>query len=400
VVPLGLPTFKEALRAGVEVFHTLKGVLKKRGLSTSVGDEGGFAPNLSSNENALEVICEAIQSAGYEPGKGPLYGTVTITPGDVEDEFRTSTTYVYAETGRRVRRSGQALVYTGYQWRGRSNPGDDDELREVMTVDRGWNDMTGRWFRGAYDEVGPDITLTRVSGATVIAGAYPSALERGSGAVEVRIFGAGLPSSADDFDFGPGVVVTAARASDGGARVTLEVEVAADAQPGARDLFAGSANRSAAIVVHDGVDRLEVTPATGMARVGGANFPKGYQVFDAIGWNDGPDGKSDTEDDLRLGRVPATWAMEEFAATFDDDDVNFVGSLGADGVFTPAPDGPNPDRKGDRNNVGDVWAVATYAGPDANADRPLRARAHLLVAVPLYVRFDPWREAPPTRLVP
>src|SRR5579872_6106450 len=69
IVPYGAAKFSEALRMGVEVFHTLKSVLKKRGYSTSVGDEGGFAPNLKSNEEALEVILEAITQAGYKPGE-------------------------------------------------------------------------------------------------------------------------------------------------------------------------------------------------------------------------------------------------------------------------------------------------------------------------------------------
>jgi enolase len=69
VAPHGAPTFREALRMGAEVFHTLKGVLKKRGYSTSVGDEGGFAPNLKSNTEALEVVLEAITKAGYKPGE-------------------------------------------------------------------------------------------------------------------------------------------------------------------------------------------------------------------------------------------------------------------------------------------------------------------------------------------
>jgi len=69
VMPVGACCFKEALRMGTEVFHSLKGVLKSKGLSTSVGDEGGFAPNLSSNEEALATIVEAIEKAGYVPGK-------------------------------------------------------------------------------------------------------------------------------------------------------------------------------------------------------------------------------------------------------------------------------------------------------------------------------------------
>jgi enolase len=69
IVPKGAPSFSEAIRWGAEVFHALKGVLKGRGLSTSVGDEGGFAPALKSNEDALEVICAAVKKAGYKMGK-------------------------------------------------------------------------------------------------------------------------------------------------------------------------------------------------------------------------------------------------------------------------------------------------------------------------------------------
>jgi enolase len=72
IAPYGAKKFSEALRMGAEVFHTLKGVLKKSGYSTSVGDEGGFAPNLKSNEEALEVIMQAIKAAGYRPGDDVL----------------------------------------------------------------------------------------------------------------------------------------------------------------------------------------------------------------------------------------------------------------------------------------------------------------------------------------
>jgi enolase len=69
IVPAGAESFKEALRTGAEVFHNLKKVLKNKGLNTAVGDEGGFAPNLKSNEEAIRVIIEAIQTAGYKPGQ-------------------------------------------------------------------------------------------------------------------------------------------------------------------------------------------------------------------------------------------------------------------------------------------------------------------------------------------
>jgi enolase len=74
IVPLGFPTFAEALRAGAEIFHNLKSILKKEGMVTAVGDEGGFAPRLASNEQAIQRIMSAIEAAGYEPGKQVALG--------------------------------------------------------------------------------------------------------------------------------------------------------------------------------------------------------------------------------------------------------------------------------------------------------------------------------------
>ncbi len=324
--------------------------------------------------------------SGHEVGKGPVYGTVTVTanPGD-PDGFTTTASYVYAESGERVERSGEVAVYTGYQWRGRSNPGAADELREVMVVERDQQVISGRWFRGDYDEIGPDVTLRRAAG-TVVAGAHPRAVERGE-TTEVRLFGVGL-SEADELDFGAGVVVSSVQ-SDGDGALRVQLEVAAEADLGGRDLFHGAALLEGAIVVHDGVDRIQVTPATGMARTGGASFPKGYQAFDAIGWNDGPDGEANTDDDLKLGRVDVSWHIEEYAATYGDDDIDFVGTIRQDGTFDPAADGPNPNRSGNRNNIGDVWVVATHQSATGGE---MTARAHLVVAPPLYMRWEPWAE--------
>jgi quinohemoprotein amine dehydrogenase len=129
-------------------------------------------------------------------------------------------------------------------------------------------------------------------------------------------------------------------------------------------------------------------PQAGLARVGGAVFPKQFQQFEAIGINYGPDRKPDTSDDLNLGLVSVKWSLEEYNATFGDDDLQFVGSLDANGLFTPNLDGPNPKRSGNRNNVGDVWVVAELTGGDArDTSKPLRARGHLLVTVPIYMAW-------------
>lgn len=88
-----------------------------------------------------------------------------------------------------------------------------------------------------------------------------------------------------------------------------------------------------------------------------------------------------------------TWSIEEYGTTYDDDDVKFVGSISPTGLFTPNVDGPNPARSGSRNNVGDIWVVASYQPPEKGA-RPMKARALLIVTVPLYVKFVPWKTQP------
>jgi enolase len=108
VMPVGFATFSEALRAGVEVFHSLKGVLKKRGLSTAVGDEGGFAPDLESNRAACELITEAIDIAGYAPGD-----QVALAMDPAASEFFSDGTYNLTGEGREGLSSEDMIeVYT------------------------------------------------------------------------------------------------------------------------------------------------------------------------------------------------------------------------------------------------------------------------------------------------
>jgi enolase len=96
ILPIGAPSFSEALRWGVEVFHTLKSALKGKGLSTAVGDEGGFAPNLPSNEAALDIIMRSIESAGYRPGRDIWLGLDTAS-----SEFHHDGKYELASEGKR-----------------------------------------------------------------------------------------------------------------------------------------------------------------------------------------------------------------------------------------------------------------------------------------------------------
>jgi quinohemoprotein amine dehydrogenase len=329
-----------------------------------------------------------------ELGKGRIYGDVTIVAG-ADDSFTTTTRYTYARTGQTVTRTGKSVVYTGFQWRGRSTgaaPG-DGALREVLFVDRNWRDMKGRWFTGAYDEIGMDVTLRRVDAGTIVLGTGATALETGASR-ELKIYGANLPASlaAADVDLGPGLTVS--RVADVKPDVmTLQVAVAADAKFGPRDIFLAGASLPSAFIVYDRIDIVKVKPQAGLARVGGVQIPKQFQQFEAVAYHRGADNKPGTADDVELGLVDASWSLEEYAATLNDDDTAFVGAIDAKtGFFTPNVDGPNPKRAGSRNNIGDVWVVATVPVKGADGQvRPTKARAHLLVSVPLYLN---WREKP------
>ena len=108
VIPSGAPSFREALRYGAETFHALKKILQSKGYATSVGDEGGFAPNLKSNEEACEVIIEAIQAAGYEPGKD-----IFLALDAAASSFCNQGSYVFQKSGSGTKNSTEMLVFYG-----------------------------------------------------------------------------------------------------------------------------------------------------------------------------------------------------------------------------------------------------------------------------------------------
>lgn len=108
VMPLGAPSFREALRWGVEVFHNLKAVLKTKNYSTAVGDEGGFAPDLKSNVEAIELILEAITAAGYQPGEQIA---IALDPAASEFYDRTSKKYVFKKSDKSERSSEQLAAF-------------------------------------------------------------------------------------------------------------------------------------------------------------------------------------------------------------------------------------------------------------------------------------------------
>jgi enolase len=154
VMPVGAPSFSEALRWGAEVFHTLKGVLKKRGYNTSVGDEGGFAPSLKSNVEAVEVILEAIQQAGYKPGRQIA---IALDPATSELYKRGNGKYLFWKSDRQAKTSEEMVQYWAQWVRDYPIVSIEDGLAEDDWA--GWQLLT-RELGGRIQLVGDDLFVT------------------------------------------------------------------------------------------------------------------------------------------------------------------------------------------------------------------------------------------------
>jgi enolase len=153
-MPVGAKTFNEALRMGVEVFHNLKAVLKKRGYSTAVGDEGGFAPNCKSNEEAVEVVLEAIGAAGFKPGEQVA---IALDPAASEFYDKASGKYVFKKSDKSARTSEQMVEF----WKNWARQYPIVSIEDGLSEDDwpGWRHLT-RELGSKLQLVGDDIFVT------------------------------------------------------------------------------------------------------------------------------------------------------------------------------------------------------------------------------------------------
>jgi enolase len=143
ILPVGAPSFKEAIRYGAEVFHNLAKVLKSRGLATTVGDEGGFAPNLSSNEEAIEIILEAIANAGYKAGEDIYLGLDAAA-----SEFYKDGNYGLSSEGRTLNATEMTDFFA--EW---------VEKYPIISIEDGLYENDWEGWKGLTDKVGDKIQL-------------------------------------------------------------------------------------------------------------------------------------------------------------------------------------------------------------------------------------------------
>jgi enolase len=144
IVPVGAARFSEALRMGAEIFHTLKSVLKKKGYTTGVGDEGGFAPNLKSNEEAIETILEAITQAGYKAG-----GDVFLALDPAASEFYDGSSYVFKKSDGRKLSSAEMIAF----WKGWA------QKYPIISIEDGMAENDWDGWKAQTDEMGSLVQL-------------------------------------------------------------------------------------------------------------------------------------------------------------------------------------------------------------------------------------------------
>src|SRR6195256_4188940 len=159
VMPLGAPSFSEALRWGVEVFHALKAALKKHGYSTAVGDEGGFAPSCKSNEEAIQIVLEAIAAAGYKPGEQV---SIALDPASSEFYDKASGKYVFKKSDKSSYASFEMAAY----WTNWAEKYPIVSIEDGMAEDdwAGWKSLTesigGKSSNKKIQLVGDDLFVT------------------------------------------------------------------------------------------------------------------------------------------------------------------------------------------------------------------------------------------------
>ena len=318
------------------------------------------------------------------------FGEMAIEAVGAGDEFKTHVKLRSVRDDSVLIREGRSAVYDGYAWRGRSkgdvaaSPAPDDpasEVREVMwfAPDQSKTEgrAEGRWFWGQYQEFGFDVELQRaMPDVPTLLGIDRVSLKTGSQGNRVRLIGDNFPGEIipADVNLGPGVTVRRID-SHSATEIAVEVDVAAGALPGRRDVAFRQSAIKGALAIYDRIDFIKAIPESTLAAFGGSGQPRGYQQFEAIGYQRGPDGKRHTADDLELGPVDVTWSLEIFYATADTK-TEVVGNVSPTGFFTPAAESP-------KNNF-DVWVIA-QAREEKDVDgKPLVGKAYLVVTVPFY----------------
>jgi quinohemoprotein amine dehydrogenase len=341
-------------------------------------------------------------------GRIRYFGEMQLESSGVDGEFNTRATLQSITGGSTAIRTGRGMLYGGYAWRGSSKGGNaassapDDlsnEAREAMTLAPDELSAEGRWFWGQYYELGFDVRIQRATSDPTLLGIDRPLLKTGSQSNLIHLFGDHFPAqiSQRDLNFGPGVAVRRI-VSHNASEIIAEVSVALDAPLGKRKAAFRRSLLPGGLAVYDHADYIKVTPESAIAAFGNETRSRGYQQYEAIAYQNRPDGKRHTDDDVELGPIDVTWSMKIFYES-EGTRTDPVGSVSPTGLFIPAGNSPN-------NNF-DVWVVADARSEKDKDGKPLEGKAYLVVTVPVYIfdgrryvrEFDRWVDDGPARPV-
>jgi len=315
--------------------------------------------------------------AGYQAGKGAYGGEIALKK--TGDAFYTYSGTVEYENGEKQPIEGKATLYGGYAWRA-SGTLAGKPIREVFHISMDGKTFTGVRFDDPHFELRGVETRASAGASPRILSVMPKALKAGTQGATVTIVGTGLSRKVR---LGDGVAVRKVISATP-TKVVVTVDVSGKAPVGFRTAKSGKAAGAKLFAVYSSVDYIKVVPSPAMSRTGGLGYAvKQLVQFDAMACSKGADGAAGTGDDIEIGRVPAAWNVAELASSNEDHDVEFVGTIDGNGLFTPGNEGPNPKRAMQENNMGDVWVTASFTAP---GEHPLFARGYLLATIPLYVQ--------------
>jgi quinohemoprotein amine dehydrogenase len=305
---------------------------------------------------------------GHRSGGGDFYGSADIAR-EAGGDYRAR--YALAEAGGApFGGESHAIVYTGYEWRGRAVLG-SRSVREIFAASEDGSRIAGRWFDPEHAELGGEWTAIRADAAPEVLAVLPRAARAGASR-HVVVVGTGL-DGAGPAGFGEGTNATIVRRDAN--VLEADVAVAADAAPGARAVRAG--NAAGQLVVFRQIDQVDVRPAYGIARLGGGKVAPVAAQFEAIASTRLPGGEL-----LALGPMAADWS----AVPYDDEarrtaDDKYAGQIDPTGRFLPAVAGPNPTREYSGDNVGNLAVVASVR----DGERAVEGRSHLVVTVQRWI---------------
>lgn len=345
-------------------------------VSKALADEYGFGSEAWRQWKSAKAKEPSGQwrVVGHMPGRGGYEGEASITRSG-DDRYKVSMTLRYQD-GKSELATGNAILYTGHEWRATVKQG-GKEIRQVFSLRDGGNTLSGRWFEAESDAIGGTLQAVRSNegGSGRLLSVMPSAIRAGTkGALTIN--GVALSGNVE---IGGHIKVGKVLERSAG-RIVVEYEAPASVATGEVEVRVGAAQSSSILATYQQIDYVKVVPEHPMARVGGGggSRPKVPAQLEAVAYANGPDAKAGTADDVRLGAMPAKWQMgnlNEVAEKMRDTD--FAGELTQSGLFVPAAAGPNPKRKYGTNNAGELKVTATVQ----DGNRKLSATAPLIVTV-------------------